>query len=206
MQAGTGTLALRLCDGQDWVEVTLPAGCAGAVTTRSWRVDRPAPARTWTNRDAAMLLPPRRTRHIEMAFVDRRVNLRVDGRPIVENVDLPAAGVRDGVGRPVQLEAAGAAIAVRDFRLYRDVHYTARGRTAVGGEPVRLGVEQYFVLGDNSANSDDSRSWPPNAVSGAQLLGSAFLVHLPSRACAWQFAGWRGTCQVPDVARIRWIR
>jgi signal peptidase I len=206
VQAGRGTVALRLCDGQDWVEVTLPAAGAGAVALRSWPADRPASITTWLHRETPIVLQPRRKHHVAMAFVDRRVNVRVDGRPIVEEVDLPAPGKRNGVGRPVQLTAASVVIAVRDFRLYRDIHYAARGRTAVGGEPVRLGVEQYFVLGDNSGNSEDSRSWPPDAVSGAQLLGSAFLVHLPSRACAWTFAGQRGTVQVPDTARIRWIR
>jgi signal peptidase I len=198
VQAGTGSLALRLCDGQDWVEVALPAGRAGAVVTRFWPVRGSAPATAWTQGAAQTVLEPQRSHHVVMAFVDRRVNVRVDGRPIVADVDLPAPSARDGVGQPVQLEAAGAAVVVRDFRLYRDVHYGDRGRTAVRGEPVRLGVEQYFVLGDNSAISDDSRFWPPDAVSGAQLVGSAFLVHLPSRSC--------GRWQMPDVTRIRWIR
>jgi signal peptidase I len=43
--AGQGTLALRLCDGQDWVELTLPVGRRMAVETRAWptNVKRPAP-------------------------------------------------------------------------------------------------------------------------------------------------------------------
>ena len=143
---------------------------------------------------------------IEMAFVDRRLNARVDGRRLIEDVDFPPPGPRPGVTRPAQLEADGAAIAIRGFRLYRDVHYTRQGRHGVGGEPVLLGVEQYFVLGDNSPNSEDSRFWPPEAVSQSQLLGSAFLVHLPSRPIGWQCAGWSGLYQLPDFGRIRWIR
>ncbi len=112
----------------------------------------------------------------------------------------------NGVGRPAQLAALGTAVRIRNLRLYRDVHYTCRGRYAVGAEPVLLGVEQYFVLGDNSANSEDSRFWPPDAVSESQLLGAAFLVHLPSQPCRWEFAGWSAECQVPDLGRIRWIR
>lgn len=206
VQAGNGSLAVRLCDGQDWVEVTLPAGCAGALTTRSWPVDTPARVTTWISRETGPVLRPRRKHHVAMAFVDRRVNVTVDGRPVVENIDLPDPESRDGVGLPMQLSAVGACIAVRQSRLYRDIHYTCRGRTAVYGEPVHLGVEQYFVLGDNSANSDDSRFWSPDAVSGAQLVGSAFLVHLPSRVWHWQLVGHSGACQVPDFARMRWIR
>jgi signal peptidase I len=200
--AGQGTFALRLCDGQDWVEVSIPSGRSGAIATRSWAVDAVDPSTTWTRESAGAVLQPGRTYHVIMMFVDRRVGLSVDGRCLVQDVDLPAPSTRSGVGRPVQLEAAGATFLVRDFRLYRDVHYASRGRTAVSGEPVRLGVEQYFVLGDNSANSDDSRFWPPNAVSEAQLLGPAFLVHLPSRLYRWH----GGECQVPDFNRIRWIR
>jgi len=81
-----------------------------------------------------------------MAFVDRRVSLSVDGRLVVDNVDLSEPGRREGVGPPVQMAVSGAAVAIRNFRLCRDVHYTARCTHAVGGEAVRLGVEQYFVL------------------------------------------------------------
>jgi signal peptidase I len=171
VQAGAGTLTLRLCDGSDWVGVALP------VTE----------------------LPAGETHHVEMAFVDRRVNLAVDGRRLVEDVDLPMPAARSAVRQPVELTAAGVAVAVRNLRLYRDIHYTSRGRQAVGGEPVRLGVEQYFVLGDNSGNSEDSRFWPAGAVAAPQLLGAAFLVYLPSRA-------WREPWQLPDFGRIRWIR
>ncbi len=38
--AGAGTLALRLCDGQDWVEVTLPANAPGRITAKSWPMAR----------------------------------------------------------------------------------------------------------------------------------------------------------------------
>jgi signal peptidase I len=198
VQAGDGSLALRLCDGQDWVEVQLPAGRRGTVTTRSWPMSGAAPGTTCISRPSIALLQARH--HIAMAFVDRRVNVMVDGRPVVTDLDLPAPGARASVRQPVQLDATGAVV-IRDYRLYRDVHYADRGRTAVGGEPVHLGVEQYFVLGDNSANSEDSRTWSPDAVSEAQLLGSAFLVHLPSRA--WRVGGrdW----QLPNFTRIRWI-
>ena len=141
-----------------------------------------------------------------MAFVDRRLHLRVDGQRMIEDIDLPVPGLREGVGRPVQIEAAGVAVALRGFRLYRDVHYTQRGRHAVAGQPVHLGTQQYFVLGDNSPNSEDSRFWPPDAVSQAQLVGSAFLVHLPSVPVEWRCAGGSWLGQLPDFGRIRWIR
>jgi signal peptidase I len=206
---GTGTLSLRLCDGHDWVETRLPTIVAGPIATRVWPMHAEQDARLWARRPQSHALRPGQTHRVVMAFVDRRVTLSVDGRCVVENVDLPApkeSSARSGVGQPVQLEATDTAVQIRSFRLYRDIHYSRRGRQAVGIEPVRLGEEQYFVLGDNSANSEDSRFWPVGAVSEAQMLGPAFLVHLASRPLDWHWAGRLGQCQVPDLGRIRWIR
>jgi len=203
--AGQGTLALRLCDGQDWVEVTLPVGRREGVETRSWPAGAKRQAGSVVTDGTSVALQPGRSHHVEMAFVDRRVSVSVDGRLVVENVDLPEPYKRDGVGRPVQMEACGAAVVIRNFRLFRDVHYASRGSHAVEGKAVRLGVEQYFVLGDNSSNSEDSRFWPVAAVSESQMLGPAFLVHLASHSRRWQCAGWSWQCQMPDPGRIRWL-
>jgi signal peptidase I len=206
--AGHGTLALRLGDGQDWVEVTLPVGRRKAVETRAWPIntERPAIVSQQPGCSKAAGLQAGRSYRVAMAFVDRRVNLSVDGQLVVENMDLPAPGPRDAVERPVRWVTRGAAVAISNFRLCRDVHYSARGTHAVGGEAVRLGAEQYFVLGDNSPNSEDSRFWPVGAVSASQLLGPAFLVHLPSQSLGWQYAGWSWRGQLPDFGRMRRLR
>lgn len=67
----------------------------------------------------------------------------------------------------------------RSIRLSRDLHYTARGERAVTS-PLQLGPEQVFVLGDNSAESLDSRDFGPVPLS--RLLGRpTWVLWPPSR-------------------------
>lgn len=55
------------------------------------------------------------------------------------------------------------------------------GRSSAMGQfrinEIRLGPQDYFALGDNSANSSDSRMWGP--VPEPNLVGPAWLVYLP---------------------------
>lgn len=157
--AGRGTLSLRLCDGQDWVEVRLPIGKAGTVEAFTWPMEAPKDRRKLGDTPKTAALRANHRYRLELAFVDRRVSLAVDGR-LWLSADLPEPGERAGVTRPFQAKAEGVQVRLHHFRLYRDVHYSQHGRHGVQGKSVRLGADQYFMLGDNSANSEDSRCWP----------------------------------------------
>jgi signal peptidase I len=104
----------------------------------------------------------------------------------------------------VKVGTTGVDAVVRHFRLFRDVHYTEAGDHGVRA-PVRLGADEYFVLGDNSANSDDSRFWPEPAVPEANFLGKPFLVHWPSRSLTWDGLGRHWQYQGLDWGRVRWL-
>jgi signal peptidase I len=216
--SGQGHLLLGLTDGLDTILAEVPVCAAGAgelalvlrapseaeVHTLGRPSTNPGAVHALTRTTA---LQPGRTYHLEMAFVDRRVTLAVDGGCPLPAVDLAPARGRLGVERPVLLGARGVKGVVRNFRLFRDVHYTQAGRNGVGGKAVHLGPGQYFVLGDNSPGSDDSRFWPGGgAVDEGRLVGKPFLLHLPSRLVTWEAFGRPWQARVPDWARVRWLR
>ena len=100
------------------------------------------------------------------------------------------------------LGAKGGKAVVHNFRLFRDVHYTGAGGKGGAGKAVRLGPDQYFVLGDNSPISRDSRFWPDGgAVPGQDILGRPFAVYLPGH----RTDGGSGDAPTTDWGRIRWI-
>jgi signal peptidase I len=170
LSAGEGTLAFRLCDGHDWVEVRLPVGAVQRCEAFTWPMAEPRNLRKLADAAIGALQVGRRY-HLEMAFVDRRLTLLLDDRAYL-SVDLPEAKQRGGVVRPFQMDAGGVQAALASFQLYRDVHYGQQGQQAVHGKMVRLGVDQYFVLGDNSPHSEDSRHWPDEGrVAFRNLLG-----------------------------------
>lgn len=201
---GSGRFSIALTDGGTQVAIELETGEPGALATGELR-----------NQDVRSLTLPARhgklelgqRHHLEVALVDRRFSARLDGRDLVTPVDLPALPHRQPVIRPMQFQADGVLARLHHVQLYRDIHYGQAGKNAVHGRSVRLGIDQTFVLGDNSPNSEDSRFWPDSgAVPVENLIGRAFLVHLPSRVAGWELGGAKWRWQVLDSGRVRWLR
>lgn len=116
--------------------------------------------------------PPR---EVAASMVDRVFRLIVDDELIAwgelgERTAWPAeAACRWAIGCP---ENSGR-LAVDRLRVFRDVYYRPRPGCSEFG-PVRLGADEYFLLGDHSAVSVDSRVWQHGpGVSGRLLLGRA---------------------------------
>jgi len=143
---------------------------------------------------------------VELSLVDQQFILAFN-RTVA--VSWPYDPPKDSSGPPTQPFAVGSqglGVVVRDLRVYRDVYYTrppsVRNPWGIG-QPVTLGGEEYFVLGDNSPASEDSRTWDLQpAVHADLLIGKPLLVHLPSRCV--RVAGRQ--FQVPDLGGIRYIR
>jgi signal peptidase I len=145
-----------------------------------------------------------RTVRLEFAFVDRTAHLAIDGRAVVPPAELPAASNRKEVRRPLQLGARGCRVVIHNLKLSRDVHYTRYGEHGTE-RPVTLGPKQYYVLGDNSGNSQDSRKWPSPAVPEADFIGKPFLVHQPLRVSRVTLGGRERVFQTLDWSRLRWL-
>lgn len=189
----SGWLALGLDDGRDRPVATIPIGAGGGISLT--RPQGPPVVRS------ALTLVPGKSFHVELSFFDRRFALAVDGA-CLESVDFPPTRARHDVARPARIGVRGAKVVVHNFRLYRDIHYVEAGGHGLG-PPVRLGAREYFVLGDNSPDSDDSRFWENPGVAETNLLGRPFLVHAPGRvqglgaADAGRGLGW---------GQLRWLR
>jgi signal peptidase I len=91
--------------------------------------------------------------------------------------DRMAAG--ETYGHRIGFGGAAGSADFRSIRVWRDLHYTDRG-THGKGEPVRLGPNELFVLGDNSPESRDGRDWGP--ISTGDVLGRPIYVVLPMGA------------------------
>ncbi len=143
--SGDGEIVLQLCDGGDWASVRIPVGAQKGCQN-------------------ALL-------SVVVALVDRRLTLAVNG-VTWSQTDLPESSQRVAVERPFRLEAHGVLVTLAGFQLYRDVHYGQQGVNGVRGKAVRLGTGQYFVLGDNSPRSEDSRHWPDaGRIAAGNLIG-----------------------------------
>ncbi len=132
---------------------------------------------------AEVPLAPGSWRAVRFANVDNALTLELDGRVAARAVyeaneeapTFPGPGTA-AHGARASLGAEGLRARFRRVRVARDLCYTASGSFACA-EPVRLGLEEYFLLGDNSASSTDSRSFGP--VPRARLLGTPVCVLWP---------------------------
>jgi signal peptidase I len=174
IQAGEGTLAVGITDGKDFLIARLAVGKGTTSLHAAPGFSVPAlqqPGPVFAESTGVSLRAGKRY-HIECALVDRRLTLAVDGIDVFSSLDLPACGGRPAVTRPVLLAVRGVKAIATNVSIWRDVHYTQDGSNAVRGAVVRLGPEQYFVMGDNSPRSQDSRFWPDGgAVPAANLVG-----------------------------------
>lgn len=197
---GRGLLWLQATDGRDEFMVQIDPG-EGKYTVVKNR-------QTLTDA-SGVLSGSLRGQTIEVSFFDRQFLLSIAGRTVVTS-NLDTSRPPPHADPPLAIGVQGLGIVMDRLRIYRDVYYTeapfaaSRGGVSSGGESSGvLGADEYFVLGDNSPISEDSRTWTGDRfVSLNSFVGKPFVVIYPSREI---FLGG-GSIQVPDLGRIRYIR
>jgi len=110
---------------------------------------------------------------------------------------------------------------LRNVGIFRDIHYTSskygngfNGGRGVEGHPVQLGADEFFVLGDNSPNSEDCRWWSRRGLGNNgrsyrkgivprdYLVGKALFVYWPS---GFRPAEWFPIAVIPNVGEMHFI-
>jgi signal peptidase I len=142
---------------------------------------------------------------IEFTNVDHVVTLRIGNSDVLHIAyDPDIAALKDAytyhrdMPKPeVVITAAGQACAISHVGLWRDVYYINEPPSSIRwgrpDDPIKLGKDEYFVLGDNTVISKDARYWDKpidlpaedlhveaGRVPGRFLLGKAFFVYWPA--------------------------
>ena len=125
---------------------------------------------------------------VRFANVDDELVVDVDGARVFAhayagNEFHPVDERREGIsiGARVLLGAEECVARFRGVRIERDLFYTGLGAHGTKAE-ARLGADELFLLGDNSAHSSDSRQFGP--VPRSRLVGRAVAV-------VWPPSRWR---------------
>lgn len=188
---------------------------------------------------------------IQMTFenVDYRLALYVNEEEVLASSDDPTSaawyapdleGIRNNRRQPTIVErpriyGLGGAfellhvVVERDAYYYHDPAFRAlslrwapRMGWASSASPILLRDHEFFMLGDNTAASKDSRLWDRvgkhleargedfqlGTVPRDQLIGKAFFVYWPSgHRLSWlPIPVLKRMGIIPDVGRMRWIR
>lgn len=141
---------------------------------------------------------------IEFSIFDRTVCLAINGEEVISPFEDEQIAERQAVYRPFKIGAAGITCAVERLELYRDIYYTQKSES--GEQIFRTESDEFFVLGDNSPVSVDSRVWEDPAVPRSNLIGKPLIVHLPSRQGQINWGGQVRHVRIPDFSRVRYIR
>jgi signal peptidase I len=161
---GNGTLLVKANDGRETFQVSL-APATGAITlARSDRVVQSFQAA------AGILQKPT---ELTISLIDQQIVVAIGSREEVVYRYEPLATAIQANLAPYSIGASDLDVQVSRLQIYRDVYYTPATR-ASDSKSCLLGPEEYYVLGDNSPISRDSRPW-----MGGEIVRGSLLVGRP---------------------------
>lgn len=126
-----------------------------------------------------------RSTRVEVCNVDMAIIVRIGGEEVIRHEYEPASHLADWRGfergTQVLVGCKRGHVAFHDVGLCVDVHYTRFPRQRAVETAHTVGPDEFFVFGDNSCNSNDSRGWDTQSggVPRSYLVGEAFLVLWP---------------------------
>jgi signal peptidase I len=147
-------------------------------------------------------LPPELTTDsllCEVGLCDEQVLLGLNGQQIIALAYSPANAPFRPTSRPVAFGSQADELEIWDLVLLRDVYYLAGKNRGDDEAQDSLADNEYFMLGDNSRHSGDSREWVRPGVPADDLVGKPFAAFPGIRAPAG------GQLQVPEFNRFRYI-
>jgi len=177
-----------------------------------------------------------------LGHADYRVAVEIDHRTVLESspekysVTAEVAAQRAPLVRPpgqkpvcptIRIAAERVEATLAHLLIERDVYYTsgslrdhgASPGTGTQGHALTLNDDAYFMCGDNSPGSHDSRAWSAadlgphlrtahnegkyelGTVPADQMIGRAFFVYWPG----FLPLSGKGPNLLPDLGRVRWI-
>ncbi len=170
-----------------------------------------------------------------LGHADYHVTVEIDGKTVLESSPeqygvLPEVARKNSRVRippTIRIAAERVEASLACLLIERDVYYTSgnmrdRGTspgTGTQGHPITLNDDVYFMCGDNSPGSHDSRAWSEQdlgphlraayaeghydlgTVPANQMIGRAFLVYWPGFLPLTE----KGPNLLPDLGRVRWI-
>jgi signal peptidase I len=147
--SGRGALWLRANDGRDIFTVEIQPASGRVSLERNG-------SKVQDTQSAVRLLD--RPVDLVLSTFDQRVLLAIDGEPVLNFDYQRSSGPLRPTSRPLAIGATDLEVAIGRLQVYRDVYYTPPTH-AVKTLERQLGPDEYFVLGDNSPISVDSRRW-----------------------------------------------